>query len=103
MFANYQQLIALKQNVNLFGKNAGQIASDVVVTTHNNNSMVQITVVDRVNNVQYVIYHSNGNGGVKTVNLSGYTLYLDTLNTNVTLSSSTNVQPYQTIIAYKNL
>lgn len=103
MFENYQKLIALKQNGNVFGKTASEIATDVVVTKNTENSLVTIKITDTVNKVEYIICHSNANGGNKVVNLSGYTLYLDTLNSGITLNASTTIQSYQTIIAYKNI
>ena len=63
-------------------------------------------IVDDENKLSYRIVHSNGyeQSTSKTVNLEGYTLYLDTLNTeNLVLSSSTSIEEYQTIIAYKAL
>ena len=104
MFANYQKLIALKQNANVFGKNAQQIASDVTITKNSNGSLITIKVIDTVNKVEYIICHSNGVNGSKVVNLSGYTLYLDTINQlNLQLTSATTLSPYQTIIAYRSL
>ena len=104
MFENYKKLIALKQNVNLFGKTAEEIATDVVVTTNTEKSLVTIKVTDNVNKVEYIICHSNGNSGNKVVDLSGYTLYLDTLNINgFTLTASTTIQSFQTVIAYKSI
>ena len=104
MFENYKKLISLKQNVNLFGKDAAAISSDVVVTSKANNTLVVVEIVDNVNKVKYIICHSNGVSGAKTVDLSGYTLYLDTLNINgFQLSSSTQIQNYQTIVAYKSI
>ncbi|MGN1181626.1 MAG: hypothetical protein ACI4SR_01375 [Faecalibacillus sp.] len=41
---------------------------------------------------------------MKLANLSGYTLYLDTLNIdNLVLTDNMRVQNYQTIIAYKEI
>ena len=104
MFANYKKLISLKQNAAVFGKTAEEIATDVSISKNSDGSLIIMTIIDRVNKVEYIICHSNGiSTQQKIVDLSGYTLYLDTLNTNVTLGSSTSVQPYQTIVAYKNL
>jgi pullulanase/glycogen debranching enzyme len=103
MFNNYKALIALKQNANLFGKNATQIASDVTIEKNDNGSLIIMKVKDTLNKVEYIICHSNGVSGTKVVNFEGYQLYLDTLNqSNLVLSSTTTISPYQTIIAYKN-
>ena len=103
MFKNYQALIALKQNANVFGKDATAIAQDVTIEQNDNGSLIIMRVKDTLNKVEYIICHSNGVNGTKVVNLEGYTLYLDTLNqSSLELTSETTVSPYQTIIATKN-
>ena len=103
MFNNYKALIALKQNANVFGKDATEIAQDLTVEKNDNGSLIIIRVKDTLNKIEYVICHSNGVNGTKVVNLDGYTLYLDTLNqSNLKLTAETTVSPYQTIIATKN-
>lgn len=104
MFKNYQKLIALKHNINLFGK-SGEDCKKLEIKTNSDGSMIYYDLVDTVNQVSYRIVHSNGvSKAEKTVNLEGYTLYLDTLNqANLTLSASTTLNAYQTIIAYKSL
>lgn len=105
MFTNYQKLIKLKQNTAVFGKTAEQITSDVTITKNSDGSLITMTITDNLNKVEYIICHSNGvSSNQKIVNLSGYTLYLDTLNlTNLQLTNSTIVNSYQTIIAYRNI
>ena len=103
MFNNYKALIALKQNANVFGKDATAIAQDVTIEKNDNGSLIIMKVKDTLNKVEYIICHSNGVNGTKVVNLEGYTLYLDTLNqSNLKLTAETNVAPYQTIIATKS-
>ena len=103
MFNNYKALIALKQNANVFGKDAQQIASDVTIEQNDNGSLIIMRVKDTFNKVEYIICHSNGVSGTKVVNLEGYTLYLDTLNqSTLQLTTSTTISPYQTIIATKS-
>ena len=103
MFNNYKALIALKQNANVFGKDATAIASDVSIEKNDNGSLIIMKVKDTLNKVEYIICHSNGVNGTKVVNLEGYTLYLDTLNqSTLKLTAETNVSPYQTIIAVKS-
>ena len=103
MFNNYKALIALKQNANVFGKDATEIAQDMTVEKNDNGSLIIIRVKDTIKKIEYVICHSNGVNGTKVVNLDGYTLYLDTLNqSNLKLTAETTVSPYQTIIATKN-
>lgn len=105
MFSNYQKLIKLKQNTAVFGKTAEKIASDVTITKNSDGSLITMTITDNLNKVEYIICHSNGvSSNQKIVNLSGYILYLDTLNlTNLRLTDSTIVNSYQTIIAYRNI
>ena len=103
MFNNYKALIALKQNANVFGKDATEIAQDMTVEKNDNGSLIIIRVKDTLKKIEYVICHSNGVNGTKVVNLDGYTLYLDTLNqSNLKLTAETTVSPYQTIIASKS-
>lgn len=103
MFNNYKALIALKQNANVFGKDATAIAQDVTIEKNDNGSLIIMKVKDTLNKVEYIICHSNGVNGTKVVNLEGYTLCLDTLNqSNLKLTAETNVAPYQTIIATKS-
>ena len=105
MFENYKKLISLKQNTAVFGKSASEIATDVSISKNSDGSLIIMTVIDRINKVEYIICHSNGiSTQQKVVDLSGYTLYLDTLNqTNLELTNSTNVSAYQTIIAYRSI
>ena len=100
MFANYQKLISLKQNGNLLGLD-GKACEAIVINTSKSASMIYYDLYDASTNTTYRIVHHNGVASADTIDLSGYTLYLDTLNSNVELTSSTQVKPYQTIIAYK--
>ena len=105
MFENYKKLIALKQNSNLFGL-SGEASKSIKVTASCSNSLLVYDIVDTQKNISYRIIHSNGyeSTTAKTVNLEGYTLYLDTLNIeNLELTNETAVAEYQTIIAYKSL
>ncbi len=107
MMANYQKLISLKQNANVFGKTASEITTDVTITTNQQNSLITMKIVDQVNQVEYIICHSNGVTSAtapKLVNLEGYTLYLDTLNTqNLVLKNNMRISDYQTIIAFRSI
>ncbi len=101
-FENYKKLIALKQNANLFGK-SGTECKAITVNQNEDGSLLWYDLVDTEANRTYRIVHSNGVSKAKTVDLNGYTLYLDTLNTGVSLTSETSIEGYQTIIAYKDL
>ena len=51
---------------------------------------------------KYKVIHVNGyRNGPVIVNLSGYNLYLDTINSHKELSNSVSLIPYETLIAYK--
>ena len=101
LFENYQKLIALKQNKNLFGKDSAE-CKNLTINTNTNGSLIHFTVTDTTTRTIYKIAYANGVvQGDKTVNFAGYTLYLDTLGTNVELNAQTTLQNYQTIIAYK--
>ena len=103
MFENYQKLIAIKQNSNLLGISNDE-CRQITVNTNSNGSLIYYTLTDKAANVQYIIVHSNGvNASDKKVNLEGYTLYLDTLNSGLELTQNTVISNYQTIIAYKNI
>ena len=103
MFKNYQKLIELKKNNVLFGL-TGDEAKNIEIKFNSNKSLIWYDLVDTTNNVTYRIIHSNGVSATdKIIDLSGYELYLDTLNSNVEFTISTVISDYQTIIAKKTL
>ena len=102
MFNNYKKLIALKQNVDGLHLDKEGIKS-MVVETHQSGNVIKYNIYDQANGKEYVIIHSNG---VKvsdrpSFDLSGYTLYLDTLNELEGELSQVTPKAFQTIIAYK--
>ena len=104
MFNNYKKLIALHNTTDLFRKSNIE-AKNIYLEWNSDLSVCRYTIKDSINNVQYVIVHSNGyKSNNKTVNLQGYSLYLDTLNTkDLELGSKTKLGECQTIIAYRAL
>lgn len=104
LFENYKSLIKLNVDTKLFNKNS-ESCKEINVTINEDANIIVYDVIDENTNRQYRIVHSNGYIGSnnKTVDLSGFTLYLDTLKLNPELTSSTKISEYQTIIAYKNL
>jgi pullulanase len=102
MFENYQKLIKIKQNSNLFAK-SNEECKTIKINTNTNGSMIYYELIDEEAGLKYVIIHSNGvNANDKTFNLEGYTLYLDTLGVEgLELTQNTTISNYQTIIAYK--
>ena len=104
MFENYQKLIALKQNKELFAK-PNEALPNILIQMNSDGSMIYFDLTDSVNHKEYRIILSNGvSADDKVVDLNGYTLYLDTLNkTNLNLTSKTVIENYQTIIACKDV
>lgn len=110
VFEVYKKLIEFKTTCSGLHLEEGEIAANYVVTALNGGSAFQIDVKDVANGREYRIVHANGtvrDKNVVKVDFSGYTLWLDTLaptfNVTTKLSNKTNVQAYQTIIAYKAL
>ena len=104
VFKNYQKLIALHNTTDLFSKSNIE-ARNINLEWSYDNSVLRYTLTDNINNRQYVIVHSNSyHVDNKTVNLQGYELYLDTLNTkDLVLGAKTKLGDSQTIIAYRAL
>ena len=107
VFGIYQKLIALKHNEDLLGLDSSRCdAFSKNVTISSDNSMLSYKWSYVKNGVKYEYYviHRNGTSSEDLkVNLAGYTLYLDTLNTNKALTDDYSVSNYQTIIAYKTI
>ena len=96
----YQRLISLKQKVS--GLHLGKEDSAKMSIDQGDGSYLVYEVQDTANNRVYKIAHHCGVNTSTTVDFSGYSLYLDTLNLDgMELSARTPLQPYQTIIAYK--
>ncbi len=101
MFQNYQKLISFKQNVTGLHLNYPE-NTQLVVNNNDNNSTFEYTVYDKTTGRECLIIHSNGYQAQRiTKDLSGYSLYLSTIDQNKTLSSATLIEPYETIICYK--
>ena len=73
------------------------MGSNSWVGTNNNSFAYKLTGADR----EYYLIHVNGLGTTEKFDLTGYTLYLDTLGENRALGANYTVNKYQTIIAYK--
>ncbi|MBO5867157.1 MAG: hypothetical protein J6Q55_03825, partial [Clostridia bacterium] len=105
MFQNYKKLIWLKQNVAGLQLDKDGIDKNFGVMSSVNGSAFILTfkgVVDGAER-EFKVVHANGAiPAGTTFNFEGYTLYLDTLNVpGLTLTTSTPVVAYQTIVAYK--
>ena len=102
MFKNYQKLISMKTTFDAlhFGK---EDASKLVISAKDSNNVLQYTLRGEV--TEAIVIHSNGvkPSSRSEIDLTGYKLYLDTLNG---IASETELgkitpQAFQTIIAYK--
>ena len=105
-FEAYQKLIALKQNVDGLHLNEDEIEGNYVTESLNNGSIIKATFKDSKNNVEYVVYHSNGvtseSDAGASIPVDGYEVYLDTLNR--TLSGTTHtLKPFETLILSRSL
>lgn len=101
MFRNYQKLINLKKNVSdLCLDKTQNLLLGVDISTP---SVISYQLDDVINHLQYKVYHVNGyrDGKPLLIDLSGYKLYLDTINPRKELTSKTQLVPFETLIVYK--
>ena len=77
---------------------------DLEVLINETNNVITYHLTDTANSLDYIVIHANGLDKAHSVDLTGYTLYLDTLglHTDETLGE-VSVQPFETIIAYKSV
>lgn len=101
MFANYQKLIAFKKTCGGLHLSESEIADNYVVTSLYSGKAIQIEITD--GNRIYTVVHANGTAKNVFVNLAGCTLYLDTLGIDTQLTETTEIAPYQTLIAYQDV
>lgn len=101
MFENYQKLIAFKQNCK-----ALQVSdsSTIEVNYYNTGNTFEIILRDEANHKEYHVMHNNGIlKGQKSFDLTGHTLYLDTLGLLEGELGEVTLDAYQTIITYKEI
>jgi pullulanase len=99
VFEIYKTLVAFKQDISALHLNVSDLSkANYSAKAIANNSAIEVTFTE--GDRQYKIVYANGFASGLTADFAGYTLVLDTLGT-ATLSSSTAIQKYQTIIAYK--
>ena len=106
MFENYKKLIALKTTVDGLQYSTTQECASIQVTFNGSNQIVY-EIKDTKANRTYKIIHNNGYKPetLPTMDLRGYTLYLDTRLTgtsSIELSQQTQFSAYQTVIVYKD-
>ena len=100
MFQNYKKLCQLKTsgNITLPASSCSSVRNSM---TYDQTNLSYFYYDIETSNGTYRIIHHNGYDSTATVDLSGYTLYLDTLGKYSSVSGNTTIYPYQTIIAYK--
>ena len=103
-FENYQKLIALKTKVD--GLHLAKAEANKLNVTVTANQIV-FEIKDTTNGKVYKIVHNNGykSDELPTVDMSGYSLYLNTDldGSAITLSANTAFKAYQTVIGVKDL
>ena len=100
LYENYKKLIKLKQDVDGLHLDA-EHANLMSIETNSSYNIITYEIQDTATNRTYKIVHASASVKEATANFSGYTLYLNTLNNDISLSSSTPLAACQTIIAYK--
>ena len=97
MFKNYQKLINLKKNI--LGKDTNKITN----LSENKKNLLTYELVDKSNKKIYKIFHLNSHKNTEpiVIDLAGYELYLDTINSHKYLSYSTSLIPFETLIVIK--
>ena len=99
-FKNYQKLIALKQKV--FNLGLDKEMNTLLNVDTKRPNLITYDLDEGESGRKYKVFHVNGyRTGPLVLNLSGYNLYLDTINSNKELSNSVALIPYETLIVYK--
>ena len=103
MFKNYQKLIALKQNLDGLHLDGTKVDNLRIENRDSNNTLLY-RLNDETNGKEYIVIHTNGvNPSSKgSIDLTGYTVYLDTLGELEGELGVVTPKSFQTIIAYKN-
>lgn len=106
VFNTYKALIQLKQTIDGLHLNEDDISENYKTESLNGGSIIKATFKDVTNGVEYVAYHSNGvtkaNDTGATVDIDGYSLYLDTLNKEIE-GTTHALEAFETLILYKNM
>lgn len=100
MFESYKKLISLKKNLDGLHLNKDEISS-LNISTDSTSGIINYSLRDSTNNKIYNVFHSNGVSSTITYDLSSYSLYLDTVSESKKLTSSTTIEPYETLIVCK--
>lgn len=97
VFKAYQGLIAFKQSTGALHLEESELSA-YTVTCHNGGAVLEITFEE--GGKEYRIFHANGLVKDFTVDLTGYTLVLDTLG-EAELTNATALRPFESLIVCK--
>ena len=99
-FKNYQKLIALKHKV--FDLSLDKEMNTLLNVDISKPNVITYDLDEGESGRKYKVFHVNGyRTGPVVVNLTGYNLYLDTINSHKEISNSVALIPYETLIVYK--
>lgn len=106
MFTNYKLLVGFKKTCGGLHFSKDEIAENYKVTQLADGGIIRIDITDTENNSDWIVIHANGTVSGQNVDVSGYTLYLDTLGEYIPLDTASTeteltVSAYQTLILYK--
>ena len=100
MVEAYKKLLAFKQDVD--GMHLNQAGcSSLEIKMNSDGNMIYYEIKDTANNKTYKVFHRNGYNANENIelDLTGHSLYLSTNDMSKTLSGSTLIKPFETIIA----
>lgn len=95
----YKKVISLKQNFAGLRKDEAE-AQKIIINTTSKNNMISFTLSDE--NREYIFYFNNGLKNEEGIDLSSYTLYMDSIKEDKILSSNTTIEKYEALIGYKD-
>ena len=99
-FENYKKLIKFKQTV--FDLHLDKEMNTLLNVNIDSPSLISYELDEGSSGRKYKVFHTNGyRTGPVVLNLTGYNLYLDTINPHKELSNSVALIPYETLIVYK--
>jgi len=104
-FNVYKQLVAFKRTCGALHLSQADMANYCKVTKLGEGalegSVIKVVLTDVKANRTYTVIHANGTVAPDfTLDLSDQTLLINTLSTQITLSETTYIKPYQTLITY---
>ena len=103
MFASYQKMIALKQDLSCLHLDKDHI-NNINVTMSNSGGTIRYSLIDESSSREYLFLHVNGLGDSSKYNLEGYSLYWSTIEKDQKeLTDETSLSPYETLVVYRSI